>query len=164
MKYCANCGGLIDDNALVCPRCGRAVQGPMGPVKQLKTNKGLAKYIFLSIITLGIYGIVVMSSVSNDINFLASRYDGKRTMHYCLLFFLVGPITLGIANFVWYHKISNRIGTELRRRNIDYSFSCKHFWLWDVLGAFIIVGPFIYTYRLFKATNLLCDDYNRTGR
>ena len=36
-------------------------------------------------ITFGIYGIVVMSGVSTDINTIASRYDGKKTMHYCLV-------------------------------------------------------------------------------
>ncbi len=122
-----------------------------------------AKYIFLSIITLGIYGLVVMSSVSNDINIAASRYDGKKTMHYCLLAFLIGPITLGIAYIVWFHKISNRIGNELKRRNIAYSFSCADYWLWNVLGSFIIVGPFIYYHKLFKATNLMCADYNVKG-
>lgn len=133
------------------------------PIGQLKTNKSLLKYILLSIITLGIYGLVVMSSVSNDINIVASRYDGKKTMHYCLLFFLVGPITLGIGFIVWYHKISARIGDELIRRNISYSFGASSFWLWNVLGAFIIVGPFVYLHKLFKATNLICEDYNRIG-
>ena len=133
------------------------------PVGQLKTNKGLIKYILLSIITLGIYSLVVMSSVSNDINIVASRYDGKKTMHYCLLFFLVGPITLGIAYLVWYHKISARIGAELARRKIDYSFGASSFWLWNVLGALIIVGPFVYLHKLFKATNLICEDYNKIG-
>ena len=38
------------------------------PVGQLKTNKSLLKYIFLSLITFGIYGLVVMSAVSNDVN------------------------------------------------------------------------------------------------
>ena len=47
-----------------------------------------------------IYGIVVMSSISNDINLIAGRYDGKKTMHYCLLIFIVGPITCGIATLV----------------------------------------------------------------
>lgn len=48
------------------------------PVGQLKTNKGLLKTILLSLITFGIYSLVVMSSVSNDINVVASRYDVKR--------------------------------------------------------------------------------------
>ena len=51
------------------------------PVGQLKTNKSLLKYIFLSLITFGIYAIVCMSSVSESINAIASRYDGKKTMH-----------------------------------------------------------------------------------
>ncbi len=133
------------------------------PVGQLKTNKGLLKYILLSLITFGIYGLVVMSSVSNDINVIASRYDGKRTMHFCLLFFIVAPITLGIAAIVWYHKISARIGNELKRRNISYNFDASSFWLWNVLGCLIIVGPFVYLHKLFKATNLLCENYNING-
>ena len=140
-----------------------AYQASPAPVGQLKTNKGLLKFILLSIITLGIYALVVMSSVSNDINVVASRYDGKRTMHFCLLFFLIAPITLGIANIVWYHKISARIGRELRRRNIPYGFSAADYWLWTVLGALIIIGPFVYLHKLFKATNKLCEHYNVNG-
>lgn len=133
------------------------------PVGQLKTDRGLLKFILLSIITLGIYSLVAMSSVSNDINIIASRYDGKKTMHFCLLSFIVAPITLGIAIFVWYHKISNRIGGELKRRNLDYSLSAVDFWLWSVLGSLIIVGPLVYTYKLFKAMNTLASDYNVKG-
>lgn len=133
------------------------------PVGQLKTNKGLLKYILLSLITFGIYGLVVMSAVSTDINTTASRYDGKRTMHYCLLSFIISPITLGIASIVWAHKISARIGNELKRRNIAYSFGAADYWLWCVLGALIVVGPFIYYHKLFKATNLINADYNVKG-
>ena len=133
------------------------------PVGQLKTNKGLLKYILLALITFGIYPLVVMSAVSNDINIVASRYDGKKTMHFCLLTFIVAPITCGIAGIVWYHKISNRIGAELKRRGIAYSFSAADFWLWNVLSAFIAVGPLVYLHKLFKATNLMCADYNVNG-
>ena len=133
------------------------------PVGQLKTNKGLLKYILLSLITFGIYGLVIMSSVSNDVNIVASRYDGKKTMHYCLLFFLVGPITFGIAYLVWFHKISGRIGIELQRRGIPYAFGASDYWLWNILGSLIIVGPFIYFYKLFKATNKMCEHYNVNG-
>lgn len=133
------------------------------PVTQLNTNKSLIKYILLNIITFGIYGIVVMSSVSSDINVIASRFDGKRTMHYCLLFFLVGPITFGIAYLVWFHRISARIGAELKRRGIDYSISAGTYWLWGILGSVIIVGPFVFLHKLFKATNLLCENFNSAG-
>ncbi len=163
MKFCSSCGAEVNEGAVVCVKCGCAVQGGSVPARKLKTNKGLVKYILLSIITLGIYGLVVMSSVSNSINTAAGRYDGKKTMHFCLLYFLIGPITLGIAYLVWFHKVSNRIGKEICRRNLSYQFSCADFWLWNVLGSLIVVGPFIYYHKLFKATNLICADYNAKG-
>jgi len=163
MKYCSVCGAELNDNAAVCIKCGCAVQNFAAPARKLKTNKGLVKFIFLSMLTFGIYGLVVMSSLSSDINTVAERYDGKKTMHFCLLAFIVGPITLGIAYIVWYHRISARLGRELRRRNLSYDFSAADYWLWNVLGSFIVVGPFIYCHKLFKACNLICADYNVKG-
>jgi len=133
------------------------------PVGQLKTNKGLIKTILLSLITFGIYGLVVMSSVSTSVNIVASRYDGKKTMHYCLLMFIVAPITFGIGALVWNHRIANRIGAELRRRGVKYAFSATDFWLWNIVGSLIAIGPLVYMHKLFKATNLMCADYNVNG-
>lgn len=133
------------------------------PVGQLKTNKGLLKTILLSLITCGIYGLVVMSAVSNDINVVASRYDGKKTMHYCLLTFIVAPITCGIGGIVWSHRISDRIGNELKRRGIAYNFSASTYWLWNVLGSLIGIGPLVYMHKLFKAVNLMNAHYNVNG-
>lgn len=134
------------------------------PVAQLKTNKGLLKTILLSLVTFGIYSLVVMTAVSNDINIVASRYDGKKTMHFCLLYFIISPITFGIASIVWYHRISKRIGAELKRRGVAYSFGASDFWLWNVLGSILFgFGPLVYAYKLFKATNLMNEDYNING-
>lgn len=133
------------------------------PVAQLKTNRGLIKFILLSAITFGIYGLVVMSALSTDINTIASRYDGKKTMHYCLIVFLLTGLTFGIAPIVWYHKLSARMGNELKRRGIAYSFGTGSFWGWNVLGALIGIGPLVYTHKLLKAMNLLCENYNING-
>lgn len=133
------------------------------PVGQLKTDRSILKYILLSIVTLGIYSIVFWYGVSRDINTIASKYDGKKTMNYALLFFLIGPLTFGIGFFVWYHKMSDRIGGELTRRGIPCSMNASTFWLWSVLGSFIIVGPFIYTHKLATAMNLMAADYNTNG-
>lgn len=139
------------------------VYQPSAPAVQLKTNRGLVKYILLSLVTFGIYGIVCMSGVSTDINLIASKYDGKKTMHFCLLAFVFSWLTCGIGVLVWFHKISNRMGDELKRRNIDYKMSAGSFWLWNILGSFIVVGPIIYMYKFFKAINLLAADYNING-
>ena len=134
------------------------------PALQLKTNRGLVKCILLSIITFGIYGLVFYSKISTDINLIASRHDGKKTMHYCLLTFIVAPITLGIGGIVWCHRISARIGNELTRRGIAYGFGAETFWLWNVLGSFLFgIGPFVYLHKLCKAMNLLSADYNVNG-
>ena len=133
------------------------------PIAQLKTNRSLLKFILLSLVTFGIYSIVVMSSISTDINTIASRYDGKKTMHYCLVLFVLSGLTLGIFPLIWKHQLSERIGNELTRRGIDFQFGAKTFWLWGVLGSFILVGPFIYTHKLLQSMNLLCEDYNVRG-
>lgn len=150
-------GSLMNQQMQTAP--GTAAQPPA----QLKTNRSLLKFILLSLITFGIYGIVVMSSISNDINLIAGRYDGKKTMHYCLLIFIVGPITCGIATLVWHHKLSARIGAELGRRGINYSFGASDFWLWNVVGSLIVVGPFIFFNKLLTAMNMLSENYNVNG-
>lgn len=138
-------------------------QQQYGSVAQLRTNRSFAKVFFLSLITLGIYGLVCYGNVTDDVNTVCSRYDGKKSMNYYLLFFIVGPITLGIAMIVWMHNICNRIGNELKRRQSGYSFSASDFWLWGVLGTLIIVGPFVFGHKFFKAVNLMNDSFNRYG-
>lgn len=140
------------------------VQQPVAPALQLKTNRGWFKTILLSIITFGIYPLVLFSAMSTDINTIASRYDGRKTMHYCLLFFVVAPLTLGIGAFFWYHRISARIGNELIRRGLPYSFGAGSFWGWNVLGAFLLgIGPLVYLHKLCKSMNLLCANFNING-
>ena len=182
---CKSCGADNQDGSLFCQYCGsklneeetdlkKSESAPADKQQQsadadyqtalnLTTNYSLLKYILLGLITLGIYDIVVLSSISTNINIVASRYDGKKTMHYCLLFFVFSWLTLGIAVLVWYHKISERIGNELARRNLQYKFSAGTFWLWGFLGALIIVGPFVYIYKMCQAMNMLDADYNKRG-
>ncbi len=164
MKYCAKCGAELLDEAVICPKCGCSTNtGGSKPVIQLKTNRGLLKFILLSIITLGIYGIVVMSNVSTDINTIASKYDGKKTMHYCLVLFVFTWLTMGIVPLVWSHKLCARIGSELNRRAINYRFGAGSFWGWGFFGVIILVGPFIYIHKLLKSMNLLAADFNQKG-
>lgn len=133
------------------------------PAMQLRTNRGLAKMFFLGMLTLGIYPLVVESHISEELNLIASRHDGRRTMHFCLIYFIFSWLTLGIAPFVWYHRTSDRMGGELARRQIGYSFGATDFWLWCILGSLILVGPYIYVYKRMKAMNLINADYNQKG-
>ena len=134
------------------------------PLIQLKTNRGMVKTVLLSLITGGIYSIFLYSGISRDINIVASRYDGKKTMHYCLMLFLFSWLSLGIVPFVWTHRISARIGREISRRGIAYRFGAGSFWGWNIFGILLFgIGPFIYLHKLCKAMNLLSANYNING-
>lgn len=132
------------------------------PRLMLPTVRGLAKMFFLGILTLGIYPTVIWSRIVTELNIAASRHDGQRTMPYFAMVAL-SPITLGIFTLVWMHRLCRRIGNELARRNIDYKFGAKTFWLWNILGSLILVGPFIFLHKLMKSMNRINADFNING-
>ena len=51
-----------------------------------------------------------------------------------------------------------------RCRGINTEFGAGTFWLWNVLGSMICVGPFIFLHKLCQTMNAACENYNRTGR
>jgi len=65
-----------------------------------------------------------------------------------------------IPLYIWLFKLTSRMGNELKRRGIAYSFDTKDFWLYFVLGIFILVGPFIYIYKIVIASTKLAEHYN----
>lgn len=132
------------------------------PKLQLPTCRGLGKMFFLGLLTLGIYPTVIWSRIVTELNLVASRYDGKRTMPYFAMC-LLAPLTLGIYPLVWIHKFCGRIRRELDRRTIGWQFGPRTFWLWGVLGSLILVGPFIFCHKLMVAMNKLNGDYNING-
>lgn len=128
----------------------------------LRCQRNFWKVFFLSLITFGIYGMVVYSHISREINTIASPYDGRRTMHFMLALLLICA-TFGVFGFIWMHKLCGRIRDELQRRGAPFAFGPKTFWLWGVLGSFIVAGTFIFGIRLMRSMNYLAADYNAKG-
>ena len=135
---------------------------PESPALQLPDRRSLWKMVRFGILTLTIYPTVIWSRMVTELPIAASRYDGRRTMPFFAVNMLV-PVTFGIAAFVWNHKLANRLGAELARRGIDYKISASSFWLWNVLGSLILIGPFVYTHKVLKAMNLINSDFNQNG-
>ncbi|MCR5445535.1 MAG: DUF4234 domain-containing protein [Bacteroidales bacterium] len=129
----------------------------------LRTNRSMWKFVLLSLVTLGIYSIVCLSHVSTEINKVAGPYDQKKTMHYCLVFFIFSWLTLGIFPLIWWSMLCSRMGKELTRRGIDYKFGAGTYWGWGFFGTLIVVGPFVFYHKFFKAMNQLNADYNERG-
>ncbi len=165
MTVCPNCGSKIRDYVVTCPKChmptGVAVSG--ASTIKLKTDRSLWKFILLNVVTLGIYELFCMTQLGEDLDVAASKADGKSTIPFWIiavlqvLGFLIFPV---IMLLVWYDKLCDRIEDELRRRGISYKFDAGTFWGWGIIGFFILVGPFIFYHKLFKAMNYIGADYN----
>lgn len=106
------------------------------PQLQLPVKRCLWKMILFGILTAGIYPVVIWSRLVSEVNLVISRYDGERSISFFGMV-LLAPITLGIHTLVWIHKLCRRIGKELQRRSIPYSFSPSDFWLWAFLLSFL---------------------------
>jgi len=126
----------------------------------LKTNRSALKFYILTILTLGIYTIFYFIPFSFDLDKVVPKRHGGKTFNY-LFAFILALFTGNIVMYIWFYHITQRVEEGLAQREIDYSFQTSDFWLWYVLGSFIVVGPFVYHYKLCKAMNLLCEDYNR---
>lgn len=138
------------------------VYAPMQNRVVLPCTRGLLKYILLTIITCGIYAVVVQSRLVDELNIAASSHDAQRTPSVAEAGVYIA-LTFGIYSFVWNHRFAKRIGNELARRGIGYGFGASSYWLWNILGALIIVGPLVYMHKLLKAMNLINQSYNSVG-
>jgi hypothetical protein len=111
-------------------------------------------------ITGGIYGLWRIHVLARDMNLMCEG-DGKKTrgLLACLFF---GLITFGIYDLVWLYAVGDRLQDNAARYNLTFKESGGTVLLWLLLGALIIVGPFIAMHIIFKNINALADEYNKT--
>jgi hypothetical protein len=122
-------------------------------------KRGLVILILLSIITFGIYGLYWIYKLAKDINTMCSG-DGKKTSGLIKLI-LLSLITFGIYYCVWVYMLGDRLQDNAPRYNLVFKESGGVVLLWYLLGACIVIGPFIALYIIIKNTNALADGYNR---
>ncbi len=133
---------------------------PFVPKKRLDESRNFAKMLIFSFLTLGIfYRIFFFAKLFADLSELSDRNADKKMLPYPFVYFLSLFFTRIVA-FVWWLEITQRIEDELDRRHILCEFDMSTFWSWNFWGSFILVGPYIYEYKLINAMNLLCKSYN----
>lgn len=158
--FCHSCG-TRNQGSKFCTNCGAnlgAFNMNQGYKTLLYDKFSLLLYILLSILTFGIYPLIILYRVIKNINIAATPYDSKTTPNLLTLIVL-SIITFGIYSLVFFHKLSNRAGNEARRRGMYTSFGAKDFWIWNILLAFIF-GSLVYYYKLFEVMNYISRDYN----
>ena len=126
---------------------------------KLKTNRNMWKLMILNILTLGIYGIIFFIPFSFDIDKISPKEDRSKTFNY-LFAYILSIFTFSIVLLFWHHQMAARLEEAINKRKIEYDFSTSDFWMWYILGSFILIGPFVYFHKLCKAMNLLCESYN----
>ena len=129
------------------------------PRTKLTTARSMWKLMILSILTLGVYGVIFFIPLSFELDKISPRSDGSKQMNY-LWAYLLSVFSFSIVLTIWQYQTANRISEALEQRGIDYEFGTGDFWAWFFFGSFILIGPFIYFHKLCRAMNLLCADYN----
>lgn len=124
----------------------------------MKTNRSLLVLILLSLITFGIYALYFWHKYAQDMNTVCAS-DGKHTRGiWARIFFSI--ITLGIYDLVWMYGVGERISFNSHQKGIHCNTSGGSVLLWYLLGALIVVGPFVALHKLISGLNGLCTAYN----
>ncbi len=116
----------------------------------LPHKRGVFKAIFFTIITLGIYRLVLCSHIRKETIQLTSEHESK-PLSFVAVFFL-SVFTLFILPIVWYLKIIGRLKRETERRGIDYRIGPGAYFFWHFLP---VVGYLIAEHKFFKMLNKL---------
>ena len=127
---------------------------------KLQTNRRMWKFMLFSLLTLGIYTIIFFIPFSFDVDKVAPRRDGERTMNY-LFAFILSLFTFNIVLMIWHYQMARRIETALEERSVTYDFSTTDFWIWYFVGSFLPFLQLVYFHKLCRAMNLLCENYNQ---
>lgn len=122
-------------------------------------QRSLAKYILLTIVTFGIYGLVFMHGYIRDINTVCAG-DGKETPGL-LKVILLSIITCGIYTLIWYYNVGNRLQENAPRYGLTFSENGTTVLLWMVVGSLLCgIGSFVAMNILIKNLNTLGSAYN----
>lgn len=118
-------------------------------------QRNIAKYVFLEIITLGIYGLFFWSDWTEDVNKICED-DEKDSANYILVFIL-DIFTLGIYSFAWNYIMSER----MYRIAPQYGIQLKHNGSYILLLRTILFFlPVVGTIEKLKMFNALAVAYN----
>ena len=124
-------------------------------------KRDFIRYILLSIVTCGIYGLYVWYTMTEDMNKMFSG-DGKDSPNYIVVI-LLSIVTCGIYPIIWYYQMAERIQQTGRQRyNLEIKEGGLFILLWIALG-YVSAGICIYIaqYFLLNNFNLCAGEYNR---
>ncbi len=117
-------------------------------------KKKIGLYIFLNIITLGIYGLFVWYRWTEDVNAICDG-DDKDSANYILVAIL-SVMTFGIYALIWNYQMAER----LYQKAPDYGVELKHGGMYVMLFRLFSFIPFVASITKLSYANKLIDAYN----
>ena len=122
-------------------------------------KRSIALVILLSFVTFGIYPLILMCIMGEEVNRICEG-DGKKNMFY-LLAVLLGFVTLFIYPVIWCCKAMNRLQDNAYRYGptVNPAHSGGSFVLWTYLGTFIGVGSLVAFAYFVSDVNAFADIY-----
>ena len=140
MKYCKNCGGVIQEGMNVCPNCGTPVNSMPNQTfnvaaRPLVQNRNIAVCIILTIFTFGIYGIIWFISMVDDVNRICN--DEKSSQSGGVVFLLT-LITCGIYGIVWFYQAGSRMFRAGQTYNAPINDNSTIYLLLSIFGLSIV--------------------------
>ncbi len=117
-------------------------------------QKKIGLYIFLNIITLGIYGLFFWYRWTEDVNTLCEG-DDKDSANYVLVAIL-SLLTFGIYALVWNYQMAER----MYQKAPDYGVELKHGGMFVMLFRLFSIIPFVASITKISYANKLIAAYN----
>ncbi len=146
-----------------------SVSKDINVISERNGSKKTVRYVLIFLIMLITAILVIVNMMIGILKFTVEYgYEENiatllSTLISCVIFPFFISIIITFIRLIWFHKISDKIGRQIKVRGIDCEFSAKTFWLWFVLGSMIIVGPFVYMYKMIETMNKLNQHYNING-
>ena len=149
------------------PQGGQPPYGASSPVQPgapyqagpVQTDRSLAAYILLSIVTCGIYGLYFFYRLAKDVNTMCTG-DGESTPGLAA-FILLSIVTCGFYAFYWYYKVGDRLAANAPRYGLSFQENGTSVLLWCIVGYITCgIGSYVAMYFIIKNTNALAAAYN----
>lgn len=163
---------VVQPTQQAAPRPGQPVNqqaGSNGPYASpvsggipLQTDRSLAMYILLTIVTCGFYSLYFVYKMAADTN-VACKDDGAGTAGLGM-YILLSMVTCGMYSIYWEYSLGNRLMANAPRYGLTFTENGTSVLMWRLFGVVLCgIGPFIAMNILIKNANAICDAYNRAN-
>lgn len=123
-------------------------------LKKPISHRNFWKYLLLSFITCGIYGIYIFWGLVKDINEVCKE-DGKTSPNYIIVL-LLSYATCGIYGLYWWYTQGERVYNASARYGVTVREKGSTILLWQILGRTLMPGV-----GMLAATYIMFDNMNR---